>query len=56
VLWIPAGGLRTFQGLDFAIIQDGELQRRVDVRLGVRSPERVEILEGLKEGQLVVGP
>jgi HlyD family secretion protein len=56
VLWIPPAGLRTFQGLDFAIIQDGELQRRVDVRLGLRSPERVEILDGLEEGQLVVGP
>jgi HlyD family secretion protein len=56
VLWIPPAGLRTFQGLDFAIIQDGELQRRVDVRLGLRSPDRVEILDGLGEGQVVIGP
>jgi HlyD family secretion protein len=55
-LWVAPAALRTFQGRDFVIVQDGEVQRRVDVRLGLRSQERVEIIEGLSEGQIVVGP
>lgn len=56
VLWLPPTALRTFQGRDFVFIDDNGVQRRVDVRLGLRSDERVEILEGLREGQVVIGP
>lgn len=55
-LWISPAALRTFQGRDFVIVQDGDVQRRVDVRLGLKSQDRVEVLEGLNEGQLVLGP
>jgi len=55
VLWISPAALRTFQGREFVIIQDGDVQRRVDVRLGLKSQDRVEILEGLSEGQVVLG-
>lgn len=55
VLWLPPAALRVFQGRDFVLIQDGEVQRRVDVRVGLRTTERVEILEGLEEGQVVLG-
>jgi RND family efflux transporter MFP subunit len=55
VLWLPPAALRTFQGRDFVFIDDNGLQRRVDVRLGLRSDERVEILEGLRESQVVIG-
>jgi HlyD family secretion protein len=55
-LWISPAALRTFQSRDFVIIQDGEVQRRVDIRLGLKSQDRVEILEGLSEGQVVLGP
>jgi len=56
VLWLPPAPLRTFQGRNFVVVQDGDVQRRVDVRLGIQSDERVEILEGVSEGQIVVGP
>jgi HlyD family secretion protein len=56
VLWLPPQALRTFQGRDFVFIDDHGVQRRVDVRLGLRSEDRVEILEGLLEGQTVIGP
>jgi HlyD family secretion protein len=56
VLWISPAALRTFQGRDFVIVQDGDLQRRVDVRQGLKSHDRVEIFEGLIEGQVVLGP
>lgn len=55
-LWLPPAAIRTFQGRDFVVVQntDGS-QQRVDVRLGIESEERVEILEGLERGQTVVG-
>jgi multidrug efflux pump subunit AcrA (membrane-fusion protein) len=55
VLWLPPVAIRSFQGRDFVVIQDGDVQPRVDVRLGLEGEERVEILEGVEEGQVVVG-
>ena len=55
-LWVPPQVIRTFDSRRFIVVQDGEIQRRVDVKLGVVGDERVEILEGLTEGQIVVGP
>lgn len=55
VLWLPPQAMRIFDGRRFAVLQDGEVQRRVDVRVGIETPERVEVLEGLEEGQVVVG-
>lgn len=55
VLWLPPQALRIFDGRRFALLQDGDVQRRVDVTVGIETPERVEIESGLEEGQLVVG-
>ena len=55
-LWIPPQAVRTFEGRKFVVIQEGEAQRRVDVKVGITGEDRVEILEGLKEGQVVVAP
>jgi len=54
-LWLPPAAIRTFQGRKFVIVQDVDRQRRVDVTIGIESDDRVEILEGLEEGQIVVG-
>ena len=54
-LWLPPAAIRTFQGRDFVVIQEGEAQRRVDVKLGIKGEDRVEVLEGVQEGQVVVG-
>jgi len=56
VLWLPPQAIRTFEGRKFVVIQDGEYQARVDVKIGIESEDRVEILEGLEEGQIVIGP
>lgn len=54
-LWLPPAAIRTFQGRDFVVIQDGSVQRRVDVKLGIKGEDRVEVLEGVQDGQVVVG-
>ena len=46
---------RKFQGRDFVVVQREEGQQRVDVRLGIESIDRVEILEGVEAGQLIIG-
>jgi multidrug efflux pump subunit AcrA (membrane-fusion protein) len=55
VLWLPPQALRIFDGRRFALLQDGDVQRRVDVTVGIETAERVEIESGLEEGQTVVG-
>jgi multidrug efflux pump subunit AcrA (membrane-fusion protein) len=55
-LWLPPAAVRDFQGRNFVVIQDGDTQRRVDVQLGIQSSSRIEIVEGVEEGNVVVGP
>jgi hypothetical protein len=55
VLWLPPQALRNFDGRRFAVLEEEGSQRRVDVVVGVETTERVEIEEGLEEGQTVVG-
>ena len=55
-LYLPPQAIRTFEGRQFAVVQDGNGQRRVDVKLGISSDDRVEILDGLTEGQIVLAP
>lgn len=56
VVWVPPQAIRNFNGRRFAVVQDGDVQRRVDVTIGIQAEERVEIEEGLQAGQTVVGP
>ena len=55
-IWVPPQAVRTFEGRKFVVIQEGEAQRRVDVKVGIEGEDKVEILEGLQEGQVVVAP
>lgn len=55
-LWLPPAAIRTFQGRKFVIVKEVERQRRVDITVGIEGVDRVEILEGLEEGQVVIGP
>jgi multidrug efflux pump subunit AcrA (membrane-fusion protein) len=54
-LWLPPAAIRAFSGRSFVVVKDGESERRVDVSIGIEGLDRVEILEGLEEGQVVVG-
>jgi multidrug efflux pump subunit AcrA (membrane-fusion protein) len=55
-LWLPSQAVREYEGRYFVIIQDGESQRRVDVKIGIIEAGRIEIVEGLTEGQVVTVP
>ena len=55
-LYVPPQAIRTFEGRTFAVVQDGQGQRRVDVKVGITNEDQTEILEGLTEGQVVVSP
>jgi RND family efflux transporter MFP subunit len=55
-LWLPPQAVRTFEGRNFVVVQEGGGQRRLDVTIGIRSDERLEILDGLSEGQTVIAP
>jgi len=54
-LWLPPAAIRTFSGRKFVLVQEGARQRRVDVTLGIAAKDRVEIVSGVAEGQIVVG-
>lgn len=56
ILWVPPQAIRTFEGRKFVVVQDDQGQRRVDVKLGLQSEDRVEITDGLTEGQVVLAP
>ena len=56
VLWLPPQAIRQFSGRNFVVVRDGNAEVRVDVEVGLRSRDRVEIVAGLEEGQTVVGP
>lgn len=54
-LWLPPQAIRTFEGRKFVVIKEGAGQRRVDVKTGIESVDRVEILDGVTAGQEVLG-
>jgi RND family efflux transporter MFP subunit len=54
-LWLPPQAVRAFEGRRFVVIKDGERQRRQDVKVGIISTDRIEIVEGLKEGDVIIG-
>jgi len=56
VLWLPLQAVREFEGRYFVIVRDGDLERRVDVQVGILDEDRIEITDGLSEGEVVVAP
>ncbi len=56
VLWLPLQAVREFEGRYFVIVKDGDVERRVNVKVGIVDEDRIEIIDGLREGQVVVAP
>jgi RND family efflux transporter MFP subunit len=56
VLWLPLQAVREFEGRYFVIVREGDLERRTDIKVGIVDEDRIEITDGLTEGQVVVAP
>ena len=55
-LWLPPDAIRSAGGRTFVIINSDGGPKRVDVEIGLQTRDMVELLSGLEEGQVVVGP
>jgi multidrug efflux pump subunit AcrA (membrane-fusion protein) len=55
VLWLPPDAVRSFEGRRFVVVRSGDRERRVTVQTGIETDDKVEILEGVKEGDVIVG-
>ena len=56
VLWLPPAAVRTFQSRTFVVLQTADGERAVDVEIGLQTDDRVEIVSGVNEGDVVVAP
>ncbi len=54
-LVLPPEAIRTFEGRKFVIIRHNNQEERITVRVGISTDEVVEILEGVKVGDVIVG-
>ena len=55
-LLLPPAAIRTYRGLNFVIVQEGDRRRRVEIyKIGLQTNERWEVEADLKEGDLVIG-
>jgi HlyD family secretion protein len=55
-LWLPPDAIRSAGGRTFVIINSEGGPKRVDIEIGLQTRDKVEIVSGLEEGQVVVGP
>lgn len=56
VLWLPPEAIRTFQSRTFVVVQTPTGETTTDITIGLRTAQRVEILTGLNEGDIVIAP
>jgi HlyD family secretion protein len=54
-LWLPPDAVRAFEGRRFVVVRQGDRERRVTIKVGIETEDRLEILEGVKEGDVIVG-
>jgi HlyD family secretion protein len=56
-LLLAPAAIREYKGLNFVIVLDGERRRRAEIyEIGLKSPDRWEIVGDLEEGDQVLGP
>jgi multidrug efflux pump subunit AcrA (membrane-fusion protein) len=56
VLWLPPAAVRQFQNRIFVVLDTPDGPRAVDVQIGLQTDDRVEIISGVNEGDVVQGP
>jgi multidrug efflux pump subunit AcrA (membrane-fusion protein) len=55
VLWLPPAAIHQVGGRTFVIADSGLGPQRIEIEIGVQTQDKVEIVSGLKEGQVVIG-
>ncbi len=55
ILWLPPAAIREVGGRTFVIVNGTNGPKRVDVEVGLQTADRVEVVSGLDEGQVVIG-
>jgi len=55
-LWLPPDAIRQAGGRTFVIVDSDSGPNRVDIEIGLQTRDMVEIVSGLTEGQVVLGP
>jgi multidrug efflux pump subunit AcrA (membrane-fusion protein) len=55
VLWLPPEAVRSFEGRRFVVVRKGDRESRAPIKVGIETEDRVEILEGVEEGAVIVG-
>ncbi len=56
VKWLPPQAIRVFDGRRFVVRVDNDVETRVDVKVGIQTIDRVEIVDGLAVNDVVIGP
>lgn len=56
VLWLPPEAVRSAGGRTFVIVNSDSGPKRVDIEIGLQTRDMIEIISGLEDGQVVVGP
>ncbi|GAB4517594.1 MAG: hypothetical protein OHK0046_24300 [Anaerolineae bacterium] len=55
VLYLPPEAIRTFQNRTFVVLDSPDGGRSVNVEVGLQTDDRVEIISGVNEGDVVLG-
>jgi len=55
VLWLPPAAIHQVGGRTFVIVNAPSGLQRIDITIGVQSPDKIEVVSGLTEGQVVIG-
>jgi multidrug resistance efflux pump len=53
-LYLPPAAIRTVRDRSSVTVRTGDQDKRVDVVIGIVTPDKVEIISGLKEGDVVL--
>lgn len=54
-LWLPPQAVRFNGDQAFVVVRDGDKEKRVDLLIGLVTSDKIEILGGLKENDVVIG-
>jgi multidrug efflux pump subunit AcrA (membrane-fusion protein) len=55
ILWLPPAAIHQVGGRTFVIADSGLGPQRLEIEIGVQTQDKVEIVSGLNEGQVVIG-